>query len=69
MPAQGQVKIIGFIPVGGSRRLSPLPCRKEIYPIGFRDSHVKFEKRPKVVCHYLLEKMRLADISQYVRYP
>ena len=58
-------EVIGLIPAAGvGERLSPLPCSKEIYPIGFRDSQVKLEKRPKVACHYLLEKMRLAGISQ-----
>jgi glucose-1-phosphate thymidylyltransferase len=37
-------EIIGLIPAGGvAERLSPLPCSKEIYPIGFKDSH----------CHHL----------------
>lgn len=58
-------EVIGLIPAGGvGERLSPLPCSKEIYPIGFRECHVEFEKRPKVACHYLLEKMRLAGIGQ-----
>jgi hypothetical protein len=31
-PAQGQVKIIGLIPVGGSGRLSPLPLQQGDLP-------------------------------------
>jgi len=44
-------------------RLIPLPCSKELYPIGFQ--HMKNGSlRPKPVCIYLLEKMRLAGISK-----
>lgn len=51
---------IGLIPAGGQgNRISPIPCSKEIYPIGFDESE---EARPKAVCHYLLEKMRFAGI-------
>ena len=51
---------IGLIPAGGQgNRISPIPCSKEIYPIGFDESE---EARPKAVCHYLLEKMRFAEI-------
>ena len=58
-------EVIGLIPAAGvGERLSPIPCSKEIYPIGFRDSPIAFEKRPKVACHYLLEKMRLAGIGR-----
>lgn len=35
---------------------------KELYPIGFRPS-ADGSLRPKVVCHYLLEKMRQAGIT------
>ncbi|MGH8730027.1 MAG: sugar phosphate nucleotidyltransferase, partial [Burkholderiales bacterium] len=36
----------------------PLPCSKELFPVGMEDG------RPKVVCHYLLEKMRAAGIAK-----
>ena len=55
--------MVGLIPAGGqARRLGALPCSKELYPIGFR----KAEKGvlPKVACHYTLEKMRAAEITQ-----
>jgi glucose-1-phosphate thymidylyltransferase len=59
-----QLEVIGLLPAGGqATRISPLPCSKELYPIGFRhleDGSV----RPKVVSHYLLEKMRLAGIRK-----
>lgn len=58
-----QQEVIGLIPAAGqATRLAPLPGSKELYPIGFRS--VNGSKRPKVVCHYLLEKMRLAGIRK-----
>lgn len=57
-------EVIGLIPAGGqATRISPLPCSKELYPIGFR-YHEDGSIRPKVVSHYLLEKMRLAGIRK-----
>jgi len=49
---------------GRATRLAPLPCSKELYPIGFRPTDPSGSLRPKVVCHYLLEKMRLAEIKK-----
>jgi len=57
-------KVIGLIPAGGrGTRMGPIPCSKELYPIGFTsvDNHVQ---RAKVACHYLLEKMRAAGITE-----
>lgn len=56
--------VIGLLPAGGqATRLSPLPLSKELYPIGFRaDSEGKL--KPKVVGHYLLEKMQQAGIRK-----
>jgi glucose-1-phosphate thymidylyltransferase len=63
LPSQ-DLEIIALIPAAGrATRLSPLPASKELYPLGFRvleDGSV----RPKVVSHYLLEKMRLAGIEK-----
>jgi glucose-1-phosphate thymidylyltransferase len=57
-------EIIGLLPAGGqATRISPLPGSKEVYPIGFRAIE-DGSLRPKVVCHYLLEKMRLAGIRK-----
>jgi len=57
-------EVIGLLPVAGqATRLAPLPCSKELYPIGFQSVEGD-SLRPKVVCHYLLEKMRLAGISK-----
>lgn len=57
-------KIIGLIPAAGqATRLSPLPFSKELYPIG----HMRFkggdDLRPKPVCMYLLEKMKIAGVK------
>jgi glucose-1-phosphate thymidylyltransferase len=52
--------IIALLPAGGNAtRLSPLPLSKELYPIGFHVDH-----KPKVVAHYLLEKMRRSGITK-----
>jgi glucose-1-phosphate thymidylyltransferase len=58
-------EVIGLIPAGGlGTRIAPLPCSKELYPIGFRSGSNRRDLRPKVVSHYLLEKMRLAGITK-----
>jgi glucose-1-phosphate thymidylyltransferase len=58
-------QIIGLLPAGGqATRISPLPLSKELYPIGFRSLGNQGDVRPKVVCHYLLEKMQLAGIDK-----
>lgn len=57
-------EVIGLLPAAGqATRIAPLPGSKELYPIGFR-SVEGGSLRPKVVCHYLLEKMRLAGIRK-----
>ena len=58
-------ELIGLIPAGGqATRIAPLPCSKEIFPVGFRKINEEEEVRPKAVCHYLLEKMRLAGVTK-----
>ncbi len=59
-----ELDVIGLLPAGGqATRLAPLPLSKELYPIGFwTDQDGK--PKPKVVSHYLLEKMRLAGITK-----
>ncbi len=58
-------EVIGLLPAGGrATRISPLPCSKELYPLGFHRIDEGGALRPKVVCHYLLEKMRLAGIMK-----
>jgi len=66
--------VIGLIPAGGNAtRISPLPLSKELYPVGFRgDGDIEINNqnnnqnhlRPKVVSHYLLEKMQLAGVDK-----
>jgi glucose-1-phosphate thymidylyltransferase len=58
-------EVVGLLPAGGqATRIAPLPCSKELYPIGFRPVDEDRSLRPKVVCHYLLEKMRIAGITK-----
>jgi len=58
-------EVIGLLPAGGrGTRVDPLPCSKELFPIGFRRVDGQDEMRPKVVSHYLLEKMRTAGIRR-----
>jgi glucose-1-phosphate thymidylyltransferase len=58
-------KIIGLVPAAGkAARLAPLPCSKELFPIGFRPLGRSGSLRPKVVGHYLLEKLRTAGIME-----
>ena len=62
---ESQRKIIGLLPAGGkAARLAPLPFSKELYPIGFQHLDNGRSLRPKPVCVYLLEKMRLAGIAE-----
>src|SRR3970040_1574143 len=58
-------EVVGLIPAGGkAARIAPLPCSKELYPTGFRPADDGHGSRPKVVSHYLLEKMRFAGITK-----
>ena len=58
-------EIIGLLPAGGrGARLSPLPCSKELFPIGFGKADDVDGMRPKAVAHYLLEKMRSAGVRK-----
>jgi len=57
-------EIVGLIPAGGqATRIAPLPCSKELYPIGFQQRK-EGGSVPKVVSQYLLDKMRFAGISK-----
>ncbi|NJL09325.1 MAG: dTDP-glucose pyrophosphorylase [Calothrix sp. SM1_7_51] len=67
---QNQREVIGLLPAGGrATRISPLPLSKELYPIGLQTIGDEFKGdesnlRPKVVSHYLLEKMRSSGINK-----
>ena len=53
---------IGLIPAAGfAKRIGPLPCSKEIYPLGFKYSEAMGALRPLVACQSLLEKLAKAD--------
>ena len=58
-------EVIGLIPAAGTAsRISPLPCSKELFPLGFRSVDGNGSMRPKVVSHFLLEKMQMAKIKK-----
>ncbi len=57
-------EVVGLVPAAGwGRRVAPLPCSKEIYPVGFHTGG-KQKGRPRVAMHYLLENMRRADVQK-----
>ncbi len=58
-------EVIGLIPAAGrASRVAPLPCSKELFPVGFHYMGKERTPRPKVVGHYLLENMRRANITK-----
>lgn len=62
---QKSVDIVGILPAGGrGTRIEPLPCSKEIFPIGFGKVEGTDNVRPKAVSQYLLEKMRKAGVKK-----
>lgn len=59
-----QKEIVGLIPAGGhATRLSPLPCSKELFPMGWQEDKMGTMK-PKVVSHFLLDKYNVAGIRK-----
>lgn len=59
--------IVGIIPAAGKgTRLSPFPCPKELFPIGYQDYLVgqMLQKRPKVISQYLIENIIDAGAQQ-----
>lgn len=59
------VEVVGVVPAAGrSRRLGPLPCSKELFPIGFTAADKSRHSGPKVISQYLLESFRLAGIEK-----
>ena len=54
---------VGLIPAAGqASRLAPLPCSKELLPIGFQETASGV--RPKVISHYLLDLFSNAGIRK-----
>jgi glucose-1-phosphate thymidylyltransferase len=70
MPIDGQNKnmygdLVGVIPAAGiANRLGPLPCSKELLPVGFRKDRKGQPLQPKAVGYYLLERMQTAHVSK-----
>ncbi len=57
--------VVGLVPAAGKgKRIAPLPCSKELYPMGFEAAQNNAEPRPKVVGQYLLEKFRAAGAQE-----
>ncbi len=58
-------QIVGIFPAAGmATRIAPLPCSKEIFPVGFHPQGSEKSSRTKVAGQYLLEKMRLAGAEK-----
>lgn len=56
---------IGLVPAAGfATRIAPLPCSKEIFPVGFRCSSETGGRQPKVACHDLIENMARAGAAK-----
>ena len=61
--ASVKLERVGLVPAAGQgKRISPMPCSKEIIPVGFRQIVSPGDLRPKVVSHYLFEKYRRAGV-------
>lgn len=58
------MSIIGLIPAcGKAERLSPLPCSKEIYPVGLQTSDYSKKVFPKVMSDHLLSYFHEAGVN------
>lgn len=63
--AKDHRELIGLIPAAGSaNRIAPLPCSKEIFPLGYQTIPSVAGPRPKVAAQYLLEKMASAGAQK-----
>jgi glucose-1-phosphate thymidylyltransferase len=57
--------LVGLVPAAGSAsRIAPLPCSKELFPIGFGPVAGDTGPRPKPVASYLLERMAAAGVRK-----
>lgn len=57
-------EMVGLVPAGGhATRISPLPCSKELFPIGWRVDH-EGNAKPKVVSQYLLDRYKSAGVTK-----
>ncbi len=58
-------EVVAVLPAAGrSLRLAPLPCSKEILPVGLKTMAGLREPRLRVVSHYLLECLQKAGIRK-----
>lgn len=58
-------EVVALLPAAGrSRRLAPLPCSKEILPVGFGAVPGCDGKRPRVVSHYLFECLQQGGVHK-----
>lgn len=52
--------VVGLVPAAGwGRRVAPIPCSKELFPVGFTEGG-----RVRVACDQLLEGMRAAGVHR-----
>jgi len=57
--------LVGVIPAAGTgSRLGRLPGSKELLPVRFHKNHTDRQLQPKVVSHFLLERMQRANVSK-----
>jgi glucose-1-phosphate thymidylyltransferase len=57
--------LVGVVPAAGTAsRLGPLPCSKELLPVGFHKDSRGRRLRPKAVGYYVLERMQTANVSK-----
>ncbi len=62
-----ETEVIGVVPAAGkAKRIAPLPCSKDLYPIGLSRKGEKGELRAKVVSEYLFDKFRNAHIKKAI---
>ena len=56
-------KLVGLVPAAGrGKRIAPLPCSKELFPVAMQQDARTCEPRAKVASEYLLDKFRDAGI-------
>ena len=56
--------VVGLVPAAGrAKRIAPLPCSKEIFPVGFRRD-AQGDVRPRVASHDLFAKFARAGASR-----
>jgi glucose-1-phosphate thymidylyltransferase len=65
MTAGSDPLVVGVVPAAGrATRLAPLPCSKELMPVGVHRDPAELRGRPKAVSHYLLDRMRTAGANR-----